>query len=77
MDNIIIEIDKDRKNSFTVRQGDKYSDGLTYEEMLGTISALTMPTERPCIHWMRTKEQWKDFFANVLSAKNKHIKNEV
>lgn len=50
MDNIIIETDKDRKNSFTVRQGDKYSDGLTYDEMLGTISALTMPTERPCIH---------------------------
>lgn len=77
MDNIIIEIDKDRKNSFTVRQGDKYSDGLTYDEMLGMISALTMPTERPCIHWMKTEEQWKAFFANVLSAKNKHIKNEV
>lgn len=57
MDNIIIETDKDRKNSFTVRQGDKYSNGLTYDEMLGTISALTMPTERPCIHWMKTKEQ--------------------
>ena len=77
MDNIIIEIDKDRKNSFTVRQGDKYSDGLTYEEMLGTISALTMPTERPCIQWMMTEEQWKAYFANVLKAKNELIKNEV
>lgn len=77
MDNIIIEIDKDRKNSFTVRQGDKYSDGLTYEEMLGTISALTMPTERPCIHWMRTEEQWTAYYANVLTEKNKLIKNEV
>lgn len=77
MDNIIIETDKDRKNRFTVRQGDKYSDRLTYYEMLGMISALTMPTERPCIHWMMTEEQRKDFFANVFSAKNKHIKNEV
>ena len=41
------------------------------------ISALTMPTERTCIHWMKKEEQWKDLFANVLSAKNKHIKNEV
>lgn len=57
MENIIIEKDKDRKNSFTVRQGDKYSEGLTYEEMLSTISALTISTVRPCIHWMRTKEE--------------------
>ena len=77
MDNIIIENDKDRKNGFTVRQGDKYSDGLTYYERLGMSSALTMPTERRCIHWMKTEEQWKGLFANVLSAKNKHIKNEV
>lgn len=77
MDNIIIETDKDRKNSFTVRQGDKYSDGLTYEEMLGTISALTMPTERPCIHWMRTKEEWNAWFSCITSSKESAYKNEI
>ena len=47
MENIIIEINKDINNCFTVRQGDRYSDKLTYDEMLGTVSALTMPKERP------------------------------
>lgn len=77
MDNIIIEISKDCNNSFTVRQGDKFCDKLTYDEMLGTISALTMPKERPCIHWMKIEEQWTAFYANVLTARNKLIKNEV
>lgn len=57
MENIIIEIDKDIKNCFTVRQDDRYNDKLTYDEMLGTISALTMPKERPCLQWMRTEEE--------------------
>lgn len=69
MDNIIIETDKDRKNSFTVRQGDKYSDGLTYDEMLGTISALTMPTERPCIHWMNDKRTMEGFLCKCIISK--------
>nr|DAH49793.1 MAG TPA: hypothetical protein [Caudoviricetes sp.] len=77
MDNIIIEISKDCNNSFTVRQGDKFCDKLTYDEMLGTISALTMPKERPCVHWLRTEEQWTAYYANVLTARNKLIKNEV
>lgn len=77
MENIIIEIDGALNNSFTVRQGDKFCDKLTYDEMLGTISALTMPKERPCVHWLRTEEQWKVHFANVSKAKNKLIKNEV
>lgn len=35
----------------------KYAENLTYEEMLGVLISLTMPTDRPCIHWLRTKEE--------------------
>jgi hypothetical protein len=45
--------------------------------MLGTISALTMPKERPCVQWLRTEEQWTAYYANVLTERNKLIKNEV
>lgn len=69
MENIIIEIDKDINNCFTVRQGDRYSDKLTYDEMLGTVSALTMPKERPCLRWIRTKEEWNAWFACITSSK--------
>ena len=69
MENIIIEIDKDIKNCFTVRQGDRYNDKLTYDEMLGTISALTMPKERPCLQCMRTEEEWRLWFSGITSSK--------
>lgn len=36
--------------------GDKYADGLGYEEMLGLVAALTMPESRPVLNWMRTEE---------------------
>lgn len=69
MEKIIIEIDEDIKNCFTVRQGDRYNDKLTYDEMLGTVSALTMPKERPCLRWMRTKEEWNAWFSRITSSK--------
>lgn len=69
MENIIIEIDKDINNCFTVRQGDRYNDKLTYDEMLGLISALTMPKERPCLHLMRTEEEWRLWFSRITSSK--------
>lgn len=69
MENIIIEIDKAINNCFTVRQGDRYNDKLTYDEMLGLISALTMPKERHCLHWMRTEEEWRLWFSRITSSK--------
>ena len=27
--------------------------------MLGLVSALTMPKNRPCLHWMKTNEEWE------------------
>jgi hypothetical protein len=40
-----------------IRQGDKYADGLCYDEMLGLLAAMTMPNERQALSWLRTKEQ--------------------
>ena len=77
MEKIIIEIDKDFDNSFTVRQGDRYCDRLTYDEMLGTVSALTMPEKRPCLHWMRTKEEWCAWHSNIKRAMKQTHENEV
>jgi hypothetical protein len=40
-----------------VTLGDKYAEKLNYDEMLGLVTTLTMPTDRPCIHLLRTKEE--------------------
>lgn len=77
MEKIIIETDKDTNNCFTVRQGDRYSDKLTYDEMLGLISVLTMPKERPCLRWMRTEEEWRLWFSCITQAKNQRTKDEI
>ena len=42
---------------FEVFQGDKSSDELSFDEMLGLIAALTMPERCPSLLWMKTKEQ--------------------
>ena len=44
-------------SGWTVKQDDKYADGLDYDEMLGLVAALTMPVGRPCLQWMKTEEQ--------------------
>lgn len=77
MEKIIIETDKDINNCFTVRQGDRYSDKLTYDEMLGLISVLTMPKERPCLRWMRAEEKWRLWFSCITQAKNQRTKDEI
>lgn len=48
-----------------ISQGDKYADGLGYDEALGLIAMLIIPMEKqtPCIHWMKTSAQhklWRD-----------------
>ena len=42
---------------FEVFQGDKSSGELSFDEMLGLITSLTMPERWPCLLWMKTKEQ--------------------
>lgn len=56
MEIISIKIDENSNNRFTVRQGDKYCDKLTYDEMLGVVSVLTMPKIRPC-QYLRTQKE--------------------
>lgn len=53
MEQIIIQ--KHQDGSFNVIQGDMMSGILTYEGVLGIISALIMPEDRPCLHWMRPR----------------------
>lgn len=54
MEAIVITQDE---HGWKVQQGEKWADWLGYDEMMGVVSALTMPKERPCLQWMRTKEQ--------------------
>ena len=72
MEIISIKIDENSNNSFTVRQGDKYCDKLTYDEMLGVVSVLTMPKIRPC-QYLRTQEEWDAMFKNIENV----AQNEV
>lgn len=52
-------------NGWKVQQGDKYADTLCYEEMLGVLISLTMPEQRPCLQWMRTKEQYEAYMRAI------------
>jgi hypothetical protein len=71
MDDIIVK--KLDNNHYEVHQGNKYSDQLGYDEMLGLFVALSMPNNRPCLQWMRTKEQHKQKQDYFESLKNKNI----
>jgi hypothetical protein len=42
---------------FQVFHDDKRSGLLSYEEMLGLVSAMTIPEERACLQCMQTDEQ--------------------
>lgn len=47
-------------SGWKVSYGDKYADGLGYDEMLGLVAAITMPDERPTLQWLMTEEQHLD-----------------
>lgn len=64
-----ISIEKLEGGAFTVRHGDKWADGVAYDEMLGLVSALTMPESRPCLQWLWTKERhetWRKYLSPQL-----------
>lgn len=52
-----ITIEKLEGGAFNVVQGDRYSDTLSYDEMLRLVSALTIAKEPMCLRWMQTKEE--------------------
>lgn len=46
-----------------VQYGEKYADGLGYDEMLGLVAGITMPESRPCLQWLKSEEEhqaWRD-----------------
>ena len=47
-----IEIDKTNEGPFIVKSDGKTSEPLGWEEMLWLIAALTIPDNKPCVHWM-------------------------
>jgi len=48
-----------KAGSFDVSFEGKKAIGVTYDEMLGLISSITMPESRPCLNWLKTPEQIK------------------
>lgn len=61
--------DTDFRSGFTVFYDNKMADGLTYEEMLGLISAITIPDNKPCLSWLKTNKQvrsWKKFLHGLF-----------
>jgi len=51
-----VEIFKQKK-TFTVRQGQRYSDRLYWEEMIGLVAAMTIPERPLCMQWLKTQQQ--------------------
>lgn len=63
-----IKIEKLEGGAFNVVQGDRYSDTLSYDEMLGLVSALTIAKEPKCLCWMLTKEEHDAQFNSLKKA---------
>lgn len=65
MESITIE---KAENGFTVRQGDRYADELSFDEMLGLVVHLSKPDKVPYDTWMRTKEEWNKWRMNFYKT---------
>lgn len=57
------------EDGWKVQQGEKYADNLSYDEMLGVVVSLTLPEKRPCLNWMRTKEQHEEYMKKITNNK--------
>lgn len=49
------------EGGFDVIYGDRRTGCLSYDEMLGIISAITIPDNRPCLQWLQTEAQHEAF----------------
>ena len=59
MDKIIIECDAREGSNvllYTITQGNKKSDEMDWGEMMMLLASLTMPVQRPALHWMKEME---------------------
>lgn len=61
-----------------VREGAKYCGGLAWDEMLGQIAAMTMPTERITstggIYPMKTYDEWDEQRRQIQQITNQQEK---
>jgi len=58
-------------SGWKVTHGDKYADTLMYEEMIGLVTAITMPEKRPTLQWLKTKEQHKAWLDRLKNNSKK------
>ena len=59
MDDIII---KTLENGcFDVHVGNRSTEHITFDEMLGVVTQLTCPQDKRCLQWLQTKEQHQAF----------------
>lgn len=77
-DRIIVEPETGRENAglWRVSYNGKYADKLGYDEMLGLFVAITQPTERRCLQWLKTPEQHraqKAYFNLIATANRKPL----
>jgi hypothetical protein len=55
----------------------KTAVGVTYDELLGLVSSITMPERRRCLEWLRTPEQikaWNEKYNQSLIKNLSHGK---
>lgn len=65
------------EHGYTVRQGDRYGDGLTFDEMLALVIHLTKPERVPYDNWMKTEEQWEEYYENFRKLNPTNEKKET
>lgn len=56
-------------SGWKVTLGDKYADGLGYDEMLGLVAAITIPVERPAMQWLKTEAEWEAWRERINNSK--------
>lgn len=61
-----ILIKKNPNGDFDVRQGDRYADGLTYEEVLGVVAHLLHTDSLPYDSWFKTQEEWDAYHKCIV-----------
>ncbi len=48
--------------------GDKYANGLTWDEMLGLIAGLTFPAGNPITSWLRSEAEHKAYYQRISNG---------
>jgi hypothetical protein len=56
-----ITINRNEGGAFFVLHGDRYADRLSYEEMLGLVAQVAMPSKPQALDWLKTGDEWRDY----------------